>query len=61
LPVYGDGVPSANGQDYLRQPHFDAVLAEMNAEHQSLSRSLLGGDAEPGAARPLPAFRRPRG
>jgi hypothetical protein len=44
----------------LRQPHFDEVLAEMNAEHQSLTRSLLGGEAEPGAARPLPAFRRAR-
>jgi len=44
----------------LRQPHFDEVLAEMNAEHQSLTRSLLGGDAEPAGARPLPALRRAR-
>jgi hypothetical protein len=28
----------------LRQAHADAVLAEMNAEHQSLTRSLLAGD-----------------
>jgi len=27
----------------LRQAHFDEVLAAMNAEHQSLTRSLLGG------------------
>ncbi|MGB6457816.1 MAG: AAA family ATPase [Streptosporangiaceae bacterium] len=44
----------------LRQLHFDQVLAQMNAEHQSLTRSLLGGDAEPGAARPLPTVRRAR-
>jgi hypothetical protein len=44
----------------MRQPHFDEVLAQMNAEHQSLTRSLLGGDAEPGAARPIPSFRRSR-
>lgn len=44
----------------LRQLHFDQVLAQMNAEHQSLTRSLLGGDAEPGAARPLPTARRAR-
>jgi hypothetical protein len=44
----------------LRQPHFDEVLAHMNAEHQSLTRSLLGGDTEPGTARPLPTFRRAR-
>jgi hypothetical protein len=43
----------------LRQAHFDEVLAEMNAEHQSLTRSLLGGDAVGGDARPAP-FRRPR-
>jgi ATP-dependent 26S proteasome regulatory subunit len=45
----------------LRQAHADAVLAEMNAEHQSLTRSLLVGDtprvAGPRAAGPLP---RPR-
>ena len=44
----------------LRHAHFDEVLAEMNAEHQSLTRSLLGGDAAPGDARPLGALRRPR-
>jgi len=42
----------------LRQAHFDEVLAEMNAEHQSLTRSLLGGDAAAGDARPPGAFRR---
>jgi len=44
----------------LRQAHFDEVLAEMSAEHQSLTRSLLGGDAGPGDARPLGTFRRAR-
>ena len=44
----------------LRQAHFDEVLAEMNAEHQSLTRSLLGGDAAAGDARPPGAFRRSR-
>jgi hypothetical protein len=44
----------------LRQAHFDEVLAEMNAEHQSLTRSLLGGEAAPGDARPPGAFRRSR-
>ena len=44
----------------LRQLHFDEVLAQMNAEHQSLTRSLLGGGAEAGAARPLPTVRRAR-
>ncbi|HTU04394.1 MAG TPA: ATP-binding protein, partial [Trebonia sp.] len=29
----------------LRQAHFDEVLAAMNAEHQSLTRSLLGGES----------------
>ena len=44
----------------LRQAHFDEVLAEMNAEHQSLTRSLLGGDAASGDARPLSTVRRAR-
>jgi hypothetical protein len=44
----------------LRQEHFDEVLAEMNAEHQSLTRSLLGGDAAPSDARPAGSFRRSR-
>lgn len=44
----------------LRQAHFDEVLAEMNAEHQSLTRSLLGGDAASGDARPLGTVRRAR-
>jgi hypothetical protein len=44
----------------LRQAHFDEVLAEMNAEHQSLTRSLLGGNARPSDARPPGALRRPR-
>ena len=54
----------------LRRAHFDEVLAEMNAEHQSLTRSLLGagtapaGTAPAGAApagtRPPGTFRRPR-
>jgi hypothetical protein len=44
----------------VRQVHFDEVLSDMNAEHQSLTRSLLGGDAAPGDARPLGTFRRAR-
>jgi len=44
----------------LRQAHFDEVLAEMSAEHQSLTRSLLGGDAVPGDGRPQRAQHRPR-
>jgi hypothetical protein len=44
----------------LRQAHFDEVLAEMNAEHQSLTRSLLGGDAASSDARPIGPARRPR-
>jgi hypothetical protein len=42
----------------LRQAHFDEVLAEMNAEHQSLTRSLLGGDAAPGDTHRPATFRR---
>jgi len=44
----------------LRQAHFDEVLAEMSAEHQSLTRSLLGGDTLAGEPRPPGGFRRPR-
>jgi hypothetical protein len=44
----------------VRQAHFDEVLAEMNAERQSLTRSLLGGDAGAADARPLGTFRRAR-
>jgi ATPase family associated with various cellular activities (AAA) len=44
----------------LRQAHFDEVLAEMNAEHQSLTRSLLGGETLPGEPRPVAGLRRPR-
>jgi hypothetical protein len=44
----------------LRQAHFDEVLAEMSAEHQSLTRSLLGGDAVPGDGRPQRTQHRPR-
>jgi hypothetical protein len=48
----------------LRQAHVDAVLAEMNVEQQSLTRSLLGGDTSRAEARPVQfspgAFRRPR-
>jgi len=36
----------------LRGPHFADVLAEMNSEHQALTRSLLGAGAE-GPAREL--------
>jgi hypothetical protein len=36
----------------LSQAHLDQVLAEMNAEHQSLTRSLLGGDASLAGPRP---------
>jgi len=41
----------------LRQEHFDEVLAEMSAERQSLTRSLLGG-AVPADAHQPAAFRR---
>jgi hypothetical protein len=41
----------------LRGPHFTDVLAEMNSEHQALTRSLLGAGAE-GPARPARAGRR---
>ena len=37
----------------LRDAHFAEVLAEMNGEHQALTRSLLGvgaGDGEPAGA-----------
>jgi hypothetical protein len=44
----------------LGQAHFDEVLAEMNAEHQSLTRSLLGGDTGAADARPLGTARRTR-
>jgi hypothetical protein len=44
----------------LRPAHFDEVLADMNAEHQSLTRSLLGGEAAPGDARPPGPHRRAR-
>jgi ATPase family associated with various cellular activities (AAA) len=43
----------------LRQTHFDEVLAEMSAEHQALTRSLLGGDTLPRDGHPLGASRRP--
>jgi hypothetical protein len=44
----------------LSQAHFDEVLAEMNAEHQSLTRSLLGAGTLPGEPRPPGGgFRRP--
>jgi hypothetical protein len=42
----------------LRQAHFDEVLAEMNAGHQSLTRSLLGGGDVPADARSPGTFRR---
>jgi len=45
----------------LRGPHFADVLAEMNSEHQALTRSLLGAGAEGPArepARPPRAGRR---
>jgi hypothetical protein len=44
----------------LRQAHFDEVLAQMSAEHQSLTRSLLGGDTVPRDGRPQRAQHRPR-
>jgi hypothetical protein len=44
----------------LSQAHFDEALAEMNAEHQSLTRSLIGAETRPGEPRPPGAFRRPR-
>ncbi|HEV2451130.1 MAG TPA: ATP-binding protein [Streptosporangiaceae bacterium] len=47
----------------LRGEHFADVLAEMNSEHQALTRSLLGagaeGPARDPARRPGPASRRP--
>src|SRR6516225_2205260 len=36
----------------LRGPHFAEVLAEMNSEHQALTRSLLGAGAEGPARKP---------
>jgi len=36
----------------LRGPHFAEVLAEMNSEHQALTRSLLGAGAEGPAREP---------
>jgi ATPase family protein associated with various cellular activities (AAA) len=42
----------------LRGPHFAGVLAEMNSEHQALTRSLLGAGAEGPAREPA---RRPAG
>jgi hypothetical protein len=42
----------------LRQEHFDEVLAEMSAEHQSLTRSLLGAGTLPADAHPQAALRR---
>jgi hypothetical protein len=36
----------------LRGPHFAGVLAEMNSEHQALTRSLLGAGAEGPARKP---------
>jgi len=44
----------------LRTAHFDEVLAEMNAQHQSLTRSLLGGETGAADTRPAAAFRRIR-
>ena len=44
----------------LRPAHFDQVLTAMNAEHQSLTRSLLGGDPGTAEARPSGVPRRPR-
>jgi len=44
----------------LRAAHFDEVLAEMNAQHQSLTRSLLGGETGAADTRPAAAFRRIR-
>jgi hypothetical protein len=44
----------------LGDAHFDEVLAEMNAERQSLTRSLLGGDTGTAEARPVGALRRSR-
>jgi hypothetical protein len=42
----------------LSREHFDEALAEMNAEHQALTRSLLGGGAVPADAHPPAALRR---
>jgi hypothetical protein len=36
----------------LRGAHFADVLAEMNSEHQALTRSLLGAGAEGPAREP---------
>ena len=38
----------------LRGPHFADVLAEMNSEHQALTRSLLGAGAEGPSREPAP-------
>jgi ATPase family associated with various cellular activities (AAA) len=44
----------------LGEAYFDEVLAEMNAEHQALTRSLLGGDTALAEPRPPGTFRRTR-
>ena len=45
----------------LREAHFSEVQAEMSAEHQTLTRSLLGGgDTTAGDARPMSSYRRIR-
>lgn len=41
----------------LRQRHLDAVITEMTTEHQSLTRSLLGGNRSGDHAGPLPRIR----
>jgi hypothetical protein len=43
----------------LRGPHFDEVLAEMNSEHNALTRSLLGAPAASEPAGPQAADREP--
>ena len=44
----------------LREAHFEEVLGEMNAEHQTLTRSLLGADTATGDVRPMSGYRRIR-
>ena len=41
----------------LREAHFSEVRADMSAEHQTLTRSLLGGDTAAADTRPVGSFR----
>ena len=47
-------LPAGERPPVLRGPHFADVLAEMNSEHQALTRSLLGAGAEGPSREPAP-------